>query len=377
MNIDFQNITPTDLRDFAKFLGWQQLAEAIADGLFVLSNPHFERRQLVFPMSADAPDYTDAVTLTLNKLAEIQSTPINVLVNQLLAIKDDALSFKVIEPRNETSFIPLTYAAAAINGTKEILLAAASSVLRPQVHHPRLSRSEAYELVEKSKFRHTEKGSFIINVSTPVRALDVSGNLYSEDIPFVRQTTLAINHGISKLVRAIQADTLDTLVDQLRASANPEISSNLCKAITSFQEAHNDFDLFIDFKWSGTVPMSTVDIVPSSIKIQKEYFSRIDDVRRELKATEEQNIEEVFMASVEHLAGDIGNDGRRSGEVILNLYKEGEIIRARTALTAEQYADADTSHMTADSYIKIKGMLRPGNQPRTLNDISSFELIRP
>lgn len=376
MNV-FQNISSTDIRDYAKSQGWQQVGEALADGLFVLNHPHHLRRQLVFPIDSAQPDYSDAVSIVLHKLADIQQQPINSIVAAIEEIKDDTLRFRIVDTRNEETFIPLSYAVSALNGAKEMFLSAACTVLKPQVHHPRLSRSEALQLIDKSKFRHTETGSFVIKVSAPVRAMDLQGSLFEEDWPFVRQTTLVINSGLNKLVSAIQTDTLDKLIDKIKSERNPQVSSNLCKAITNFKEEHDDFDLYVDFKWAASVGLPSGFAVQNQIKIQKDYFSRIDDVGRELKRSEQQKLEDVFMATVEHLAGDMGSDNKRSGEVVLNLYKDSEVIRARIILNAEHYKMADISHMTADSYLRIKGKLHPGNQPRLFSEISSFDLILP
>lgn len=344
-----------------------------------MSNPTFDRRQLIFPIDSAAPDYTDAVYIVLQKLSETQNKPLPVIITALGELNDDAIRFRVVDTRREEGYIPLTYAVSAINGAKEMLLSAACSVLKPQIHHPRLYRTEAQQFIDKTRFRHTEVGSFALKVSTPVRALEIRGALYGDDMPFVRQTTVSINRAISKLISAIQTDTLTELVDFEKKSPAPELSSNLCKAVTDFQEAHDDFDLFMDFMWAGTVPVLTDSISPifSSIKIQKEYFTRIDDVRRELKSAEEQSLNDFFMGTVEHLAGDIGANGKRAGEVILNLYKDEGLIRARTNLDTATYEKAYQAHITPSAYIKIKGKLHPGNQPRNLTDLSLFELILP
>jgi hypothetical protein len=186
---------------------------------------------------------------------------------------------------------------------------------------------------------------------------------------------LTINKAVSDLVTAIQADTLDNLVDEIKQQQNHFISSNLCKAITNFQEEHEDFDLMLDFKWSLTQPQPQNFRVVNDIKIQRDYFARIDDVRRDLRNTEKQK-EDFFVGSVERLDGEI-IDGQRAGEVILNLYREDEIIRAKVILDAEQYKLADAAHMAAgdSAYIHLRGKLHTGNQPRLLTDISYFELI--
>jgi hypothetical protein len=374
---NIKHINPTDLRDYAKSLGWKLLPEAIKDKLFVMFNPKYDRRQLTFPLESNSPDYDDAIEIVISKLSEIENKPLSIIISEIQELKDDTLRFKVFDSRNEESFIPLSYAVSAINGAKELFVSAACTVLKPQSHHPRMNRSEALELVEKSRFRHTEKGSFILKVSSPLNAVDIQADIFDDDtIPFVRQATLTINKALSDLVKAIQTDTLDILIDEVKSSPKPLISSNLCKAITNFHEEHDDFDLWIDFKWSASLNTPPNLYLPAIIKIQKDYFSRIDEVKRELRNTEKDK-EDVFIATVERLDGDIDDAGQRSGEVILNLMQEDEIIRARTNLTSNQYTDADKAHMTSGAFIKVKGKLHPGNQPRLFTDIILFELILP
>ena len=116
------------------------------------------------------------------------------IISGINELRDDTIRFRIVDSRNDNNFIPLSYAITAINGTKEIFLAAASSVLKPQARHPRLSRVEAWQLLDASRFQHTETGSFVIKISSPINALEVQGNLFEENIPFARQTTLVINN---------------------------------------------------------------------------------------------------------------------------------------------------------------------------------------
>jgi hypothetical protein len=375
----FGKVASADLRDYTKLHGWNFLTEAIKDKLYVASNPQFSKRQINFPIEATAPDYAEAIEITIAKIAELIGKPIASVLSEIQEMKEDTLRFRVIDTRHEESFIPLSYAVSAINGAKELFVSAACSVLKPQAHHPRMNRSEALELIEKSRFRHTEKGSFILKVSSPLKAVDIQANLFSDDtMPFVRQTTLTINKGLNDLVMAIQADTLTILVDEIKKGSNPFVSSNLCKAIANFQEQNDDFDLWVDFNFAGSLALPSNLTIAKEIKVQKDYFSRIDDVRRELRNTEQsKKKEDVFMATVEHLAGEIDGDGLRSGEIILNLYQEDEIIKAKTTLNSGQYKEADRAHMTSGAFIKIKGKLHPGNQPRNLTDVALFELIMP
>ena len=181
------NISPINLRDYAKTLGWNLLTGAVEDGLYVLSHPDYSKRQLVFPINSDAPDYENAVEISLNKLSELSKQSLPSIISGINELRDDTIRFRIVDSRNDNNFIPLSYAITAINGTKEIFLAAASSVLKPQAHHTRLSRVEAWQLLDASRFRHTETGSFVIKISSPINALEVQGNLFEENIPFARQ----------------------------------------------------------------------------------------------------------------------------------------------------------------------------------------------
>jgi hypothetical protein len=221
MTFSYNDISPIDLRDYLKSLGWQQREEGVTEGLIVLSNPGFQRRQL----------------------------------------------------------------------------------LQPQVHHPRTSRMQAREFVDKVRFQQTEKGSFILKVSAPVRAIDLQVDLFGNGpTPFIRQTTLTVSRSLDKLVTAIQTDQMEQLIENTRQSPAPDLSANLCKAVTSFQEVHNDYDLYVEFSWASALPVPPG--YKKAIKIQKDYFSRIYDVAQELRKSTPEYEEESFLATVEHLAGD-------------------------------------------------------------------------
>ena len=370
-------IPPTDLRDYAKERGWVLVKEAAKDRLCVMNHPRFDRRQLVFPMDTTAPDYAEAVMLVLEKLADIEGRRTDEVVKNVLEAGDDAIAFRVTTPRLDDGFVPLAYAGSMLAGAQQMLLASACTVLKPQIHHPRLSRSEAQQFLDVAKFRHTQPGSFILNVSCPVRAMDIQPELLPDEIdaPFVRRTTAALQRGLRQLVDAIETDSLDDLIDAAKKAASPLVSSNLCEALTRFEDSGLKTSVEIGITWASSIPRPANEGQVSMVRVQHDYFPRIEEVRCELRATP-KHLEEVFPGTVERLEGEMGPDGRRSGEVILSLLtSDGEQLRARASLSADQYAQADKAHMTDGAFVKVKGKLHPGRQPRLLSDIQFFELL--
>lgn len=375
MKPDFRTASPTALYDLLKVRGWRAEALGFERGLYVMSHPAHARRQLVFPTEDNVPDYGDAVESVLGKLADIEQAPLSKLWAAIGELHDDTLRFRVTGAPGAPDAIPLSYAVTALNSARSLLLSGASTVLRPQLHHPRLSRAEAKQLTDKSWFRHTEQGSFVLSVSTPVRAIEAEGLLYP-DTPFVRQTMLAINEGVFQLVQAIRTDRVEALLENLRSQENPVVSSNLCAALSGFQDSEPGYNLNLEFSWAGSIPVPDLPQSHSFIRIQHDYYNRIDDVQRELSRYDAQR-EETFMATVEGLEGDLDANQNRVGAVYLNLLQEDEIIRARANLNANQYQEANLAHMTAGAYVRVRARLHSGKQPRLLSDISHFELLMP
>lgn len=373
-----QLISPIDLRDFAKSLGWELLNEGIADRLFVLRNPNSPRRQLTFPMDMTAPDYTESTYRVIEKLGEILNEPPQSLMMRVHNVRDDTLRFRIFSDHCGSS-LPLGFTTSLVSGVQQLLKTAACTVMRPLIHHPRLALSEAQQLIEKSRFEHTEPGSFVFRVSCPIHALDVQGMLFTDHedfLPFVRRVTLALKRAMEQLIGAIEGDTLVQFVDSQKKEQAPLLSSNLCEALTKFYDEAIDNSLDVSFDWSALEPVKETDKINKNLRFQRDYFGRIEEVRRELRSLE-GHLTQFFIGTVERLSGEMGEDGNRSGEVIFNLLQEGESVRAKATLEPKEYSEAIIAHKTNGAYVLFYGKIQPGRQPRQIIELSQFRLLLP
>ncbi len=372
-------IAPTSLRDYAKSRGWALLKEAAKDRLYVLIHPRFDRRQLVFPMDTTAPDYAEAIMLVIEKLAAIEARPLPAVLKNVAEVSDDSLAFRVMSARTEEQSLPLSFVGSMLEGAQQMLRASVCTVLKPQIHHPRLSRAEAQQFLESARFRHTQPGSFILNVSCPVQAMDIQTSLGTpeQESPFIRRATMTLHRSLVALVSAIETDSLDTLIQIEKSSAAPSLSSNFCEALTHFEDESLRNSIEIGVTWAASISLPAGQKPVSVVRVQNDYFSRIEEVRRELRSPEKLT-DDTFIGTVERLDGEMGPNGRRSGAVILSLLlpDEGIQVRARANLNADDYAKADRAHMSDGTYVKVIGVLHPGRQPRQLSEPCSFEVIQ-
>ncbi|WP_083101432.1 hypothetical protein [Pseudophaeobacter leonis] len=370
-------ISATDLRDFLKGNGWEVNKAALNDDLFVFSHLTHPRRQLVFPIQKTAVDFSESVEGTISKYSELSGESSDSVVQRVLGVRKDGLRLR-IHSRLDDVTLPLGFASDLVNGVEKLIKSTACTVLNPRVLHPRLSHREATQMLGHTQFGQTEVGSFVVNVACPINALDAQGNLEltESDAPFVRQVFETMNKGVRKLVKSVEADTLDALVDELKEATHPIVSSNMCDALASMYDGTLQNSLDLRFLWSSLRPVRGAE-QNQIVRIQDDYFSRIEEVRKELRSEEIEQLE-TFFGTVERLDGDMGEDGKRSGAVLLVLLlsDEDESVRASVSLNAGQYADAIKAHETNGAYIRITGRLHSGRQPRTLRDITKFELVQ-
>ena len=366
MSLSFSAVV---LRDYAQSRGWVVVPEALADGLFVMNHAGEAREQLVFAKDETAPDYERSLQMATQILGEIERVSAAEIVARLARVGGDTLEFRLWGNGIESAKLPLTFAAEALDGAKTLLLAAAHSVLSPQFYHPRLSRREAVEFVEAATFSYAMPRSFVFNVSCPLDSV-VGAHRWAPALgqgPFARIVTLTTKTALEQLVDVIESDDIGVLKNGPAAATGPLVSSNFCAALLEFQDQNIKNALDVEFAWSPEIAVEPEVRRRATVRLQKSYFGRVEELQRDLRAQEREQ-KDVFVGRVDRLNGDPGADGRRFGEVTLNLLlaEDDLVVKARTLLSADLYAQAVRAHTVSGSFVLITGRLSGGRQPRTL-----------
>lgn len=373
-------IAPTSLREYATARGWVQLREALKDGLIVLNHPQYTPRQISYPTSSSVPGYAESVAVAIHRLAEIDGRSVVQLVRDIQRIHEDTYRFRLFDDRSDDESIPFHFAVSAIKGSEQMLLSSATTVLMPRSYHPRLGMKEAQRFLEHARFNHTEQGSFVLNVSCPVHALDRGGDTKlfvreQQELPLVRKASLAMADGLQQIVTAIEEGSEVQFIDRVKNEQRPMVSANLAGALDYFSYDDSKHALEVRIDWAASLPGPRPG-PPAIITFQRDYFPLVRDIREALRP-HEKIVEEEYVGTVETLNGDPGIDGRREGEVTLRIQpRDGdELVRARVVLSADQYDDAITAHKTERAYIVVVGKLQDGRQPRALTEITHFGLL--
>jgi hypothetical protein len=364
-----RQVTPRALRSYAAALGWEPVSGTPNGDVAVYHRPEAKAKQLIIPLDEEYDDYADRTRQAILRLAEFEKRSPSEVLDLLLLPPADVLRFRQASPDTEAGTLPLEHAVRLINGTRRLLLSAAHSVLVPQPYHPRLSRSEAEEFVNRCRLGQTERGSFVFSVACPLdQPLPLPG---AEVEPFTRRVTTRLMQALEALARAEEAPRLEELVDPKRS---PGLSANLCESLLLLQPEGDRASLTVSATWSRA-------LLPEGpptrqVQLRQEAFRVAEALAPRLRSQPIARLDR-FLGFVDALRGQPrGGDSRPSGEVDFTLFddEEGE-IRARGVLTAEQYAIAGAAHLASDA-VSFKAILRRLPRIGRLDSIADFKLIR-
>ena len=294
-----------------------------------MANPHFERRQLVFPMDTTAPDYSEAVMLVVGKLAAMEGRSVEAVIKNLLEVGDDAIAFRVTTPRQDERSLPLAFAGSMVAGVQQLLLASACTVLKPAGASSETKQDRSAAVSRDRQVSAHAAGEFRAECVMPGAGLGMCKRRCCQkkaDAPFVRRTTATLRESIGRTGHGDR----NRFVGRIRRrhqeeDVNPIVSSNLCEALTRFEDASLKNSVENRHHLGGGDPQNqrTRDVY-QFIRIQPMIiFSRIEGKCAASLRSKEQHFEDVFPATVVTAGWRNGPDGKRAGEVNTPLAHRG------------------------------------------------------
>ena len=361
-------IRPRHAREYAKATNWTRKPQDFG-GLAVFDYGERELTQLLIPIDGDAKDYPVRMLDVVQRIAEIEERPILEVSNDLLNPDSDIVRYRVADP-SVSSDLGLLKGIEILEGAKRSLLSAAHSILAPVKYHPRLSKREPKEFLDQCRLKQTEHGSFVVAIACPLDAVDTEGLLEGVD-SFTRETTKTLMASLRRIEDGIEADQEATLVADDAGNGVP-ITANLCDALARMEPPSARGLLEISTSWASTCPNEDAN-ERASVRFADDYFDVIRDIGTQLRPTHQAEVS-VFAGFVETLNGNMNNDGRRHGEVILDLLEENDVVRTRVTLDADQYAEADQAHMSGKPVI-VKAELHRGRRVHRLSNVTIFRAV--
>lgn len=360
-------VDPHDVLRHALAQGWV-LARSARGPFHVLSHPGSELDQVLVPRSAQADDFALRVVEAAERLAERERRSVNAVLSDLLSPAADVLRFRVRGADVERLDISYPHLAGVIAGIEKCLRATACSVVKPQPFHPRLSRNEADQLMQSCRLRQTEPGSFTVVVACPLDAVDRPVQA-DDSTPFARRVT----HDLMRSLQWIH-DAGETPSVISSGSVPSPMSANLCEGLLDMQPDDERASLSVDVAWDGSIPPPTDIDTGIAPELRREHFVFLRELARTLRPHDGDAKPVPLVGHVDRLDGTPDENGRVYGEVVLSLFLDDAVLRARADLGADDYVRAIEAHRW-NRLVRLSGVVRRGRKVHRVDDVVGFALV--
>jgi len=278
-----QAISLSAIRSYAITHGWKSVyGSKRRTSLF--SHPDHGLRQLQIPLEYD-DDTPSAILEVALRIAEVEERSLSSVIEDLQATESDILRLRAAPEELGGTSIALHRALELLDGARQLLSAAACTVVNPVLHHTSTDSEEARRLLSQTVLGQSELGSSTIKLLCPLDAVST----HSDVEPFVRSATTRVMDATSSLIRAIEQHAVDELLEKRCSGAEPPlISSNLCKGLLDLIGSQEQGQVILSMTW-GSHAHIPVPTAPSTVRLPVEYYPEIERVYRQLRPSDEGN----------------------------------------------------------------------------------------
>ena len=349
-------VSPLALSAYARSAGWSR-TDAFGNNSDVYTG--LQLPEIIVPRTQRLGDYAQVVAKLVGIFAQVAEVDDAELYNDLVLADRDVTRVKVNDGDDDGT-IDLEQGAKLVTGSMDMMLAAASSLSEESpVHRPR-SNSQANAYLRGLRLGHTERGSFVISILSPVISSYAQENLMLDsdtpDDPLQRQVTLRLAQALSAArnatSKAIRGDTTAFF-----EAVSEGTSANLCEALVRMMGPFNSLE--VSTTWALTHPMVEPRHVARFFKNDARTLRRAARSFRDREPGRETSL----VGRVQILKRDYSE---RSGTVTLRASIDGRVRSVTTVLSESDYNRAIQANADKFPIIVEGNLVRSGQRWRLL-----------
>lgn len=244
-------ITPMALSAYALQMGWRK-GEPFGDYSDVYAGDHLP--EIILPRTQRVGDYARVVARLINIFADADERDELSLYRDLATADRDAIRIRVSESNDGS--LSLSKGVELVSGARDVVLAAACSLLRPKAVFRAGANREASSLVDQFQLGQTEQSSFAVvlltpAISPPIREL--SDEFEGGTDPVARRLTKHLCRALDATRKAVENSVGESARNQIQSftqAINLGASANLFEALTKLIHPFSNMDLHVS--WART-----------------------------------------------------------------------------------------------------------------------------
>lgn len=268
--------------------------------------------------------------------------------------------------------IPVEAGRRVYEAARDLLLAAACSVIDPRPVFAQRKPDEAMSLLGRARFGQTEVGSFVLTMECSIaprlqQTLLAEQEADSDDAeaPFERKTCLQLARALQAAEGATRESAASGMLEPFRQRAKDGVSANLCEALAEILEATSAETLRAGFSFAPARPLRAA--APRIIAFSSDTAAILREGATRLRAEASYPATEI-VGTVVKLDS---HDAAAGGEAVLRVDFEGRIRQVKVKLDAAAYQVAIAAHSDR-SLVRCTGDLAREGRSWVLRNARDF-----
>ncbi len=328
-------LKPLEVASYLRVHGWRQEAEFDGKGsLWVLpATADRDEADVTLPMRRDLLDFSLRMSEVVRTLSQVERRREGEVVRDLLTTGSDLIRIRAPSRDFDGGSLPLEQAVAFVERSRDMMLAAACAALTKRAYFATRKPARATEYLGQVRMGQTERGSYILNILSPVPpALVSDGELplgLEPGEPYERQVIRTLAESLAALEGAARQAASSGAMHAFDQAVRLGVSANLCEAVAGLSAVSPGEGLEISIAWSRT--RAAAAATPSRFVLGSDSIPLIKEAARLFKDT--APVEDV------ELQGFVTRLSRgpqqEPGEIILEGLIDGDLRRVAVRLVGD------------------------------------------
>ena len=362
------SLPSVSLRSLYSYLtshGWQKIENFGESGLvYGLENQPLE---LLVP-TVMLSDFRRRIGEILQTLSEVEGRDPLAILRDVSLSEYDLIRVRLTE-LDAGGSVPVSDGFILFQESRNLLLAAACSVSRPQRAYRAGRNQEASDYMNSVRYGQTEMGSFMVSLLSPVPPnlggqSDMSTRLPAE--PFARRVTRKLVSGLRSAREAISFADYGGDISAFERSVSQGVSANLCDSIAGLLDFENRQSIDVSVSWSlvREPPEDRAQITFNSSDI-----SVLKEASRILKDRQERPNERIDGLVTFLARGQTETRGRATLKAVV----DGTMSSVRVEFAPTDYSRIVEAH-DEKRVVSLEGDLRRDGQRWVLDNPRDLEV---
>lgn len=379
------NITANALMSLAPFLikkyliqkQWVKDADYASKAEIYIHSHTGKTHELFLPLNIEAPDYKRLVTDALKVLSKVEERPELLIYEDLITSGADTIRVRAPSPDGEENSISLLWGVSIVDQSRMLLAASAASVTarhKKGYYHP-FKMTEVNDYLSKVRLGHTERGSFIVKLISPVdpQIQPPSTNLLGEtndNDPTSRKVTRNLALALRETKSALRAvaqnpDSFDPFEQAIENGVN----GNLCDSLSAMIDTRSSVDVSINWSMGRNLSDDMIPLIGNA----KYSFTPTEAGFLKEAARQFRSITPVEETVIQGVIKQIGKDSDfiKIVTILENQPRTVKVDMNRTDLKQAINAFAN------DQLVKVSGTLNKTGKIFVLDDAEFLGRVDP